>query len=323
MSVYKCGSQGPEVGQIQQRLRDQGFYHGPIDGDFGGGTESALKAFQRAQNLEVDGQVGPATWEKFGIATPASEPAIKSEPLNVRCLALTGSFETGAPPPDCFAGLSGDFDGQGISLGVCQWNFGQGSLQPLLTEMIRTHENIVNNIFHDYAEEFRRVISASQQDQLAWTRSIQDPHHKIAEPWRGLLKTLARCDEFQAIQAASAGRMFKAAAALCHTYQVTSERALALMFDITVQNGSINDVVKAQIVRDFALLQGTESAAALEVARLRIVANRRAAAGNSQWIEDIRTRKLTIANGEGVVHGRQYSLEDQYGIKLTPFASEI
>jgi len=323
MAVYKCGSQGPEVRQIQQRLKDLGFYHGPIDGDFGGGTESALKAFQRAQNLTVDGQVGPATWGKLGIGTPAPEPAIKSEPLNVRCLALTGSFETGLPPPDCFAGLSGDFDGQGISLGVCQWNFGQGSLQPLLSEMSRAHADIVDNIFHDYAEEFRHVISVSQQDQLAWTRSIQDARHRIAEPWRGLLKTLARCEEFQAIQAASADRMFKAAAALCRTYQVTSERAFALMFDITVQNGSINDVVKSQIERDFAQLPGAESLAALEVARLRIVANRRAAAGNSQWIEDIRTRKVTIANGEGVVHGRQYSLEDQYGINLTPFATEI
>jgi len=318
MASYQCGSQGSEVRQIQQRLKELGLYSGPIDGDFGGGTESAVKAFQRAQSLTADGQVGPATWAKLAVGGAAQEPAIKSEPLNIRCLALTGSFETGVPPPDCFAGLSGDFDGQGISLGVCQWNFGQGSLQPLLIEMNRVHADVVDHIFHDYAEEFRRVSGAPREEQLAWTRSIQDTRHRIIEPWQGLLKTMARSEEFQAIQAASANRMFSAATALCHTYQVTSERALALMFDITVQNGSISDVVKAQIERDFAQLPGAEPPE-LEAARLRIVANRRASAGNPQWVEDIRTRKLTIANGDGVVHGRHYNLEEQYGIKLTPF----
>ncbi len=50
--------------------------------------------------------------------------------------------------------------------------------------------------------------------------------------------------------------------------------------------------------------------------KLRIVANRRAEAANPQWIEDVRTRKLCIANGEGTVHGRFYNLEDQFGIGL-------
>jgi hypothetical protein len=35
-------------------------------------------------------------------------------------------------------------------------------------------------------------------------------------------------------------------------------------------------------------------------------------------VEDVRTRKLTIANGEGTVHGRHYHLDEQYGIGLKP-----
>jgi hypothetical protein len=46
------------------------------------------------------------------------------------------------------------------------------------------------------------------------------------------------------------------------------------------------------------------------------VTNRRAEAANPKWVEDVRTRKLTIADGEGTVHGRVYDLQEQYGIGL-------
>jgi hypothetical protein len=54
------------------------------------------------------------------------------------------------------------------------------------------------------------------------------------------------------------------------------------------------------------------------VERLVIIANRRAEAAKKRWLEDVRTRKLTIARGEGKVHGMHYQLEIQYGIGLTP-----
>ncbi len=53
-----------------------------------------------------------------------------------------------------------------------------------------------------------------------------------------------------------------------------------------------------------------------EVARPRIIANRRAEAADPRWVEDVRARKLTIANGGGTVHGNAFNLEGQYGIRL-------
>ena len=50
---------------------------------------------------------------------------------------------------------------------------------------------------------------------------------------------------------------------------------------------------------------------------MKIVANRRAEAANPRWVEDVRTRKLCIAKGEGIVHGVRYNLEEQFGIALT------
>jgi peptidoglycan hydrolase-like protein with peptidoglycan-binding domain len=59
MASYQRGSLGAEVGQIQQRLKDLGLYNGPIDGSYGGGTEAAIKRFQRNSGLQVDGDTGP------------------------------------------------------------------------------------------------------------------------------------------------------------------------------------------------------------------------------------------------------------------------
>ncbi len=130
MAIYKLGSRGDEVREIQRKLSALGDYRGPIDGDFGGGTQAAVVAFQRRKGIEADGSVQPATWEAL-FGSPIPKPAIGDKDLAYRCLALTGSFETGTGIPDCFCGISGDFDGQGISFGVLQWNFGQGTLQPL------------------------------------------------------------------------------------------------------------------------------------------------------------------------------------------------
>jgi hypothetical protein len=319
MPSYQLHSQGPEVAQIQTRLKDLGLYSGPIDADFGGGTDAAVKAFQRSKALTVDGQVGSQTWAALFAGAAIAAPAIVQQPLAYRCLALTGSFETGVGPPDCFAGLSGDFDGQAMSFGVCQWNLGQNTLQPLLAEIDRTHAALTLRIFDAHYPEFQAMLGLGHDDQIHWARSIQDPtQHQLFEPWRGMFKTLGRTAEFQAVETKYAQQLFQDATALCRTFGVGSERAVALLFDIKVQNGSINAVVQAQIQRDVAALDPVLGGDDREVARLRIIANRRAEAATPQWVEDVRQRKLAIANGSGAVHRRQYDLAEQYGIRLTP-----
>lgn len=63
MAIYKKDSKRKEVKRIQERLKELGYYKKKIDGDFGGGTEAAVKAFQKAKGLTVDGVVGPKTWK--------------------------------------------------------------------------------------------------------------------------------------------------------------------------------------------------------------------------------------------------------------------
>jgi len=317
MPMYSIGSQGPEVERIQVRLKKLGFYRGPIDGDFKGGTDAAVRAYQRSVGLEIDGMVGSITWASLFGAEPVPEPAILQESLGQKCLALTGTFETGKMPPDCFAGISGDFDGQGMSFGVLQWNFGQQSLQPLLKEMNTAHPNILQEIFAQEYQLLVDILGMDLQEQIVWVRSIQHPvQHFIYEPWQGYFKTLGRTPEFQGIQAKYAQHLHQKAFNLCQEYQLWSQRALALMFDIVVQNGSISAVVRQTIMQEISELNSELNKETLELEKMRIIANRRSEACKSQWVEDVRSRKLTCANGEGIVHGVPYNLSQQFGIAL-------
>lgn len=59
--VLRVTSKGPEVRRLQRRLTAAGF---PLteDGHFGQITADAVRAFQKAAGLTVDGVVGPRTW---------------------------------------------------------------------------------------------------------------------------------------------------------------------------------------------------------------------------------------------------------------------
>src|SRR5205085_988875 len=193
-----------------------------------------------------------------------------ADPTSVmyRCLALTGSFETSCAAPECFGGVAGDFDGQGLSFGALQWNVGQNTLQPMLREMDLAHNAVMRDVF---AEQYAAVASMLEQPvaaQLSWARSIQEGRHAVSEPWNQIFRRLGTTDEFQAIQLKSAGEYFQTALQLMEQYTLHSERGAALMFDIAVQNGSISQAARANILSDFAALPAEAS----EVARMVIIA---------------------------------------------------
>lgn len=68
---------GDDVGSLQSRLQELGFYIGRVDGYFGPDTHAALCAFQHEIGISADGICGPAT---------------------IRSLDLLGSHVTGGSP---------------------------------------------------------------------------------------------------------------------------------------------------------------------------------------------------------------------------------
>ena len=75
--VLKKGSDNPAVRDLQEALKALGFDPVPLDGVFGAQTESAVKAFQRAHEITVDGVVGRVTWINIDEADQ-SHPVLKA-----------------------------------------------------------------------------------------------------------------------------------------------------------------------------------------------------------------------------------------------------
>ncbi len=67
-ALSKMGSRSEEVRQIQQVLKDKGYYTGNVDGIFGTKTKNAVTAFQRDNGLKVDGIAGKETLKALGLA---------------------------------------------------------------------------------------------------------------------------------------------------------------------------------------------------------------------------------------------------------------
>jgi len=69
------GRNGFDVVFVQALLRQLGYYDGALDGIYGRSTLSAVIALQRAQGLEADGNVGPATFYHLGLNNNAGAPS--------------------------------------------------------------------------------------------------------------------------------------------------------------------------------------------------------------------------------------------------------
>ncbi|MFC3884509.1 L,D-transpeptidase family protein [Bacillus songklensis] len=65
--VLMKGSRGNAVKELQRLLTSQGYNTKGIDGFFGSNTDFAVRQFQKAHNLKVDGVVGPATKRALGM----------------------------------------------------------------------------------------------------------------------------------------------------------------------------------------------------------------------------------------------------------------
>lgn len=96
--MLQIGSRGSQVSKLQQELKAAGLNPGPIDGEFGPRTLEAVRSYQQAHHLEVDGIVGPKTLHALntdGYSTSNPHPSNPQAPTHPSSGGVTH-----VPPPD-------------------------------------------------------------------------------------------------------------------------------------------------------------------------------------------------------------------------------
>jgi peptidoglycan hydrolase-like protein with peptidoglycan-binding domain len=68
----KGKQQSAAIVALQGALKTRGFYNGPIDGIWGSGMESAVKAFQASVGLPQTGAIDPPTLQALLIPPPTT-----------------------------------------------------------------------------------------------------------------------------------------------------------------------------------------------------------------------------------------------------------
>jgi hypothetical protein len=240
------------------------------------------------------------------------------------CVRVSGAFENGGGAS--YAAVSGNFDGQGLSAGILQWNAGQGSLQPLLQSigtrmgwdkaqsffksdihhfaLLKPHEAVQWCLDHFIAVGSKEIDPAAKQ---CWVAFLSQPESVAAQ-----------------IQIATDGILKRAkilSAKFCPDY-LGSTRVLAFFFDLVTQSGGMQNRVGSVLplpsgqavevgdVLAYAHLQNPKCAALWDTAvtgdpkaqLLLHYAFERSKLSNPLYIWDTCSRRGSIACRSGYVH---------------------
>jgi hypothetical protein len=289
--VFGPGAHGESIRVLQHKLTNLGFDTRGIDASYGGGTVSAVKAFQERQGLPVTGDVDETTWTAL---TGTPMPSLRE-----RCLGLTSTFEGHG-----YTLAEGNFDGAGLTWGIIGFTLKGGELAKIVQDAYASDEAFVRDCFGDCTDTFLNLCKEPWEKQLEWCDSVSSGSQKLtlAEPYKSGFAKLGESALGQQLQQAHVDAdYYQPALKTARNYNLKSELGIALCFDIHVQNGGIASKPGA-VVR-------SQMHAGMPERDIRIaIANAVADNAAARWREDVRTRKLAVATGDGTVHGVHYLL---------------
>lgn len=263
----------------------------------------------------VAGQV-PADWYKSAVA-------------------ITPGFEVSGDP---YQGVSGDFDGMGISCGALQWNIGKASLQPMVKA---AGQSVVLSTMPTFGQQMWNACNGTISQGLQIVRSWQNGD-KLKPAARAELRALMGSPAMRAQQDAKMAKVANSAFNMATSWAqaggtAPSKRAFLWFFDLATQNGSLEGLSRADVAHFIAqngsakaddvicdFLAGLTGAsghikdankngalwrnqATGEALELLVLSYLRSGSANPKWRHVVLNRKGTIAVGRGWVNGTLYS----------------
>lgn len=240
--------------------------------------------------------------------SPVKLPANYS--MKKMAMEITSWYETSSSTMDAFGASSGNFDGQGLSFGALQENFGTYTLQPIMKNMFTLHNDVVLKAFNGDMTSYNTfkdvIMNKTKEEQVAWGDSISNPNDKyqVVEPWKTYFKKIGTSKECIDEQIKASKWYYDQAEKYYKTFGLWTKRGYALMFDIFVQSGAISDKTRDLILSDFKSMNTKNmTKEQIETKKMNIIVNRRAEDVPAQWRATWKSRKSVIANGSGVVLG--------------------
>lgn len=293
---------GELVRRLQLGLRENGSDPGDIDGIFGGDTEGALRRWREDGDQKV---VDEEDWRALVDQPPPT--------IFERALQLTADFEQHG-----FGRVAGNFDGAWLTWGIIGFTLKHGEMQRIINEVSHRHPALLEQAFGTRASELVEVVSgdSSAQEAFANRISIGRNRYKVQPEWADGFATLGEFDEVQAIQMQRVGAYWDIAERDARRFDLDSELGIAMAFDIAVQNGGIDfRTEQNSILRRLA-----QDPPQTATERRALIADVVAENSKQRYVEDVRSRKRTIAEGQDRVHGANYMLAD-WGIGEEPWAT--
>jgi len=248
-------------------------------------------------------------------------------------LNVSGSFEgdTG------WDNITGNFDGQGLSLGLLNQCLGQGSLQPLMIGLRTKHPEKFKSFFSpahlkslngmldgwhrsggpkfvdsrrsllDEPVGFEAEAVSPNQASVNWAKANLYKDGAFVPSWKKELQAMAASPEYVSLQIAAAHGYHLRALEYETQVGVREFRAYLMMFDVVVQNGSFypEDLSEyASYAQAHPEAPSAEKLEKLLILRLRHV--------RQQYVKDVKARKGAIIHGKGVVHGESRDFPKEY-----------
>ena len=284
-------------------------------------SDDILTLEKAAKKLKTEGYFSRVEPHSSGlyleIPVPDAMPAINAETAFDCGMQVTAAFETSGDP---YQQVTGNFDGAGLSYGPIQCNLLSGTLQELFRRFRGEDEGKLKACFDNNEADYKafwKMLDGSRKKAVAWgdAQSTGRGKHGFRQPWKGYLQAVGREPVFRRVMLVYAydtyGKRVLAALSFLRgisPVRITGLRCLAALYDMCVQQGSLNkaaDEIRTRVFNEMP---------ADEVALTRIVVEERAKKASPRWRADCLSRRLSILEREPV----QVAMDGQRSKRSNP-----
>lgn len=277
-----------------------------------------------------------ATGQDAGLNAAAAASSSDSIPLSQAqdiALRISTVFEGGKPLN--YQALADDFDGMGTSFGLIQWNFGQGTLGPVLKKMMVADGPGFAACFGTGCNGDTlkaAILAGSTANQLSWARAILQANRP---GWKASFLAVGANPKFQQIQYQTAVDDYhaKSMKVIAHLRDLNATmwknvmaKSYLAIFDLCVQEGGLDKGNCMQAIQTQVAAQQP----ATQDDMLKIAATERARLGVAKYMADAMSRRFGILAGSavsvtqnGVTSKRDNSQFSLIGALGTKFVSGI